>query len=377
MKTVMIVVNTSWNIYNFRLNLMHSLIKNGFRVIALAPKDEYSKKLKKDGFEWINLPFDNDSTNPLKETIQIKSFYKIYKSIMPDIILHYTIKPNIYGTLAAKLLNIPVINNVSGLGTIFLHNNLTSSIAKQLYRFSFKYAHKVFFQNNDDLNLFVNNGLIASKYTDRIPGSGIDINSFKVHSNILNNDREIVFLFIARLIKEKGIEEYIDAIKMIKEVNLNSNKKVKFQIIGDLYPSNPSAIQEDELKSWIDDGLIEYLGYQDDVKSFIEKASCIVLPSYREGLSKSLLEAASMERPIITTDVSGCRDVVDDGINGYLCNVKDSNSLKNQLIKMIELSPQDRENMGKRGRKKVINEFSDERVINKYLSSIHTILSDN
>ena len=377
MKIVMIVVNTSWNIYNFRLNLMRALQQNGFRVVALAPRDNYSVKLQKEGFEWIELPFDNSSTNPLKELVQIKKFHNIYKNINPNILLHYTIKPNIYGTLAAKLLKIPVINNVSGLGTIFLNNNLSSKIAKQLYKFSFKYVNKVFFQNDDDLEFFIKNRLITSQYTDRIPGSGIDIDSFKISDNRLNGDNDITFLLVARLIREKGIEEYIDAIKMIKEVNLNTNKKVKFQIIGDLYPSNPSAIQEDELKSWIDDGLIEYLGYQDDVKSFIEKASCIVLPSYREGLSKSLLEAASMERPIITTDVSGCRDVVDDGINGYLCNVKDSNSLKNQLIKMIELSPQDRENMGKRGRKKVINEFSDERVINKYLSSIHTILSDN
>ena len=371
----MIVVNTSWNIYNFRLNLMHSLMKDGFRVIALAPKDDYSKKLKREGFEWINLPFDNDSTNPLKETIQIKYFYKIYKSIMPDIILHYTIKPNIYGTLAAKLLNIPVINNVSGLGTIFLNNNLTSTVAKQLYRFSFQYAHKVFFQNYDDLDLFVNNKLVSKKHTDRVPGSGIDISKFKSHHKKAEENEQIIFLFIARLIREKGIEEYIEAIKMIKKMTFK--KQVKFQIIGDLYPSNPSAIQEEELKGWIEEELIEYLGYQDDVKSFIEKSSCVVLPSYREGLSKSLLEAGSMERPIITTNVSGCRDVVEDGVNGYLCEVEDSHSLKEQFIKMIGLSLRQREEMGKKGRKKVINEFSDERVIDKYLTSIHEILEES
>ena len=375
MKTVMIVVNTSWNIYNFRLNLMRALRKNGFRVVALAPKDNYSFKLQEEGFEWIELPFDNASTNPIKESMQIRYFYNIYKEIKPDILLHYTIKPNIYGTLAAKMLKIPVINNVSGLGTIFLNNNLSAKVAKQLYKFSFRYVNKVFFQNDDDLNLFVKNGLIASKYTDRIPGSGIDINSFKSSRLLLEKEREIIFLFVARLIREKGIEEYIEAIKMIKDIPLD--KPIKFQIIGDLYPSNPSAIQEDELKSWIDDGLVEYLGYQDDVKSFIEKSSCVVLPSYREGLSKSLLEAASMERPIITTNVSGCKEVVDDGVNGYLCEVQKSDSLKDQMIKMIQLSSKEREDMGKRGRKKVINEFSDERVIEKYLDSIHTILSDN
>ncbi|HIM93632.1 MAG TPA: glycosyltransferase family 1 protein [Campylobacterales bacterium] len=375
MKTVMIVVNTSWNIYNFRLNLMHSLQSSGFRVIALAPKDDYSIKLKEEGFEWINLPFDNSSTNPLKETMQIKYFHEIYKKVMPDIILHYTIKPNIYGTLAAKWLNIPSINNVSGLGTIFLNNTLSSKVAKQLYKFSFRYANKVFFQNDDDLNLFIENKLVSKKYTDRVPGSGIDIDKFKSNYNTQEEGDEIVFLFIARLIREKGIKEYIEAIKMIKDMNLN--KQVKFQIIGDLYLSNPSAISQNELDSWISDDLIEYLGYQSDVKSFIEKSSCVVLPSYREGLSKSLLEAASMEIPIITTDVSGCRDVVEDGVNGYLCRVQDSDSLKEQFVKMIELSVDDREKMGQKGREKVINEFSDERVIDKYLTSIHTILSDN
>ncbi len=371
----MIVVNTSWNIYNFRLNLMRAMRHNGFRVIALAPKDDYSIKLQEEGFEWIELPFDNASTNPIKESIQIGYFYNIYKKIKPNILLHYTIKPNIYGTLAAKILHIPVINNVSGLGTVFLHNTISSRVAKQLYKFSFRYVNKVFFQNDDDLSLFVRNGLVASKYTDRIPGSGIDIDSFKSSNNIFMENQEIIFLFVARLIREKGIEEYIEAIKMIKDITFD--KPVKFQIIGDLYPSNPSSIQDKELNGWIEDGLVEYFGYQEDVKSFIEKSSCVVLPSYREGLSKSLLEAASMEKPIITTNVSGCRDVVDDGVNGYLCEVKDSYSLKNQLVKMIELTPSQRENMGKRGRKKVINEFSDERVIEKYLNSIHTILSDN
>ncbi len=375
MKTVMIVVNTSWNIYNFRLNLMKALRYNGFRVIALAPRDNYSVKLQEEGFEWVELPFDNSSINPIKELMQIGYFHNIYKKIKPNILLHYTIKPNIYGTLAAKILNIPVINNVSGLGTVFLNNTISSRIAKQLYKFSFRYVNKVFFQNDDDLSLFVRNGLVASRYTDRIPGSGIDIDSFKSHDNVLMEKQEIVFLFVARLIREKGIEEYIEAIKMIKDISLD--RPVKFQIIGDLYPSNPSAIQEKTLKGWIEDGLIEYFGYQDDVKSFIEKSSCVVLPSYREGLSKSLLEAASMERPIITTNVSGCREVVDDGVNGYLCEVQDSYSLRNQLLKMIELTPTERENMGKRGRRKVINEFSDERVIEKYLDSIHTILSDN
>jgi len=372
MKTVLIVLNTSWNIYNFRLNLMKSLEKKGFKVIALSPYDDYSDKLQKEGFEWVDLPLDNDSTNVLKELSQIKSFYKIYKNIKPDIVLHYTVKPNIYGTFIATLLNIPSINNVSGLGTIFLKKKLVYKVAQILYRIVFRFSGKVFFQNKHDFQLFIDSKLIKKDIAEVIPGSGIDCQRFRpidVSSSSLNQNT-ITFLMIARLIKDKGIIEYIEAIKILKKQYPN----VKFKLIGSLYLSNPTAISKELLQSWIDEELIEYLPFSDVMEEIISRVDCIVLPSYREGLSRVLLEAASMAKPIITTDVAGCKDVVDDGVNGFLCKVKDEKSLAEKIEKMILLTVNERKKMGEKGREKALKEFDEKLVIEQYINSVFKIL---
>ena len=372
MKTVLIVLNTSWNIYNFRLNLMKSLEKKGFKVIALSPYDDYSDKLQKEGFEWVDLPLDNDSTNVLKELSQIKSFYKIYKNIKPDIVLHYTIKPNIYGTFIATLLDIPSINNVSGLGTIFLKKKLVYKVAQILYRIVFRFSGKVFFQNKHDFQLFIDSKLIKKDIAEVIPGSGIDCQRFRpidVPSSSLKQNT-ITFLMIARLIKDKGIIEYIEAIKILKKQYPN----VKFKLIGSLYLSNPTAISKELLQSWIDEELIEYLPFSDVMEEIISRVDCIVLPSYREGLSRVLLEAASMAKPIITTDVAGCKDVVDDGVNGFLCKVKDEKSLAEKIEKMILLTVNERKKMGEKGREKALKEFDEKLVIEQYINSVFKIL---
>ena len=372
MKTVLIVLNTSWNIYNFRLNLMKSLEKKGFKVIALSPYDDYSDKLQKEGFEWVDLPLDNDSTNVLKELYQIKSFYKIYKNIKPDIVLHYTIKPNIYGTFIATLLDIPSINNVSGLGTIFLKKKLVYKVAQILYRIVFRFSGKVFFQNKHDFQLFIDSKLIKKDIAEVIPGSGIDCQRFRpidVPSSSLKQNT-ITFLMIARLIKDKGIIEYIEAIKILKKQYPN----VKFKLIGSLYLSNPTAISKELLQSWIDEELIEYLPFSDVMEEIISRVDCIVLPSYREGLSRVLLEAASMAKPIITTDVAGCKDVVDDGVNGFLCKVKDEKSLAEKIEKMILLTVNERKKMGEKGREKALKEFDEKLVIEQYINSVFKIL---
>ena len=370
MKTIVIVLNTSWNIYNFRLNLMHSLKEEGYRVVALAPYDEYSEKIEEEGFEWINLPLDNNSTNPVKELIQIYSFYKIYRVLKADIILQYTIKPNIYGTLASKILGIPVINNVSGLGTIFLNESISAKIAKFLYRISFRFADGIFFQNREDQEIFIEHKLVKINRSKILPGSGIDTKRFAPLKYKKKNSDKIVFLMIARLIKEKGIVEYIEAIKMLKLQYSN----VRFQLIGSLYPGNPSAISKGLLNEWIDDNVVEYICFSDTMEKVIAQADCIVLPSYREGLSRVLLEAASMAKPIITTDVAGCRDVVEEGVNGFLCQVKNAKSLAKQMGKMILLNEEERVKMGKSGRAKIIQEFEETFVIQKYKKEVFNIL---
>lgn len=372
MKTIAIVLNTSWNIYNFRLNLMRALKKKGYRVIALAPYDEYSDKLKREGFEWINLSLNNDSTNPLTELKQIRNFYLMYKYIKPDIILQYTIKPNLYGTLAAFLLNIPVINNVSGLGTVFVQKKFIYKIVRLLYRILLHFPKKIFFQNRYDRELFIKEKLVKENISEVIPGSGVDTSRFFPIEGRKKSSDIITFLMVSRLIKDKGIKEYIAAVQSLKI----KYPKVRFQLIGSLYFGNPSAISKQELESWINNGIIEYLEFSDNMENIISKSDCIVLPSYREGLSRVLLESASMAKPIVTTDVAGCKDIVDHGVNGFLCKVKSSKSLSEEMEKIIVMSEENRISMGKKGRKKVLLEFDEKLVIKKYLSEISYIFKN-
>lgn len=369
-KHIAIVLNTSWNVYNFRLNLLKKLQQYGYNITVIAPQDAYSKKLEAEGFQYIDLKMNNDGTNVFEEFKLIVHFFKIYKVTHPDIILQYTIKPNIYGTFVASLLKIPVINNISGLGTIFLQDKMVYKFARFLYKGILRFPKKVFFQNKYDHERFLNEKLVKSENSETIPGSGIDVNRFMPIKHEKEEGSVFYFLMIARLIKDKGVVEYIEAIKIVKK----KYPKVKFQLIGALYLNNPTAIREEELTSWIEDDLIEYLGVSDNIEEVISQVDCVVLPSYREGLSRVLLEAASMEKPIITTDVPGCKDVVDHGVNGFLCEVKSSQSLAKRMMDMLSISSKSRDIMGTKSREKVIRQFNEDILIDKYLETIKEVL---
>ncbi|NQY94661.1 MAG: glycosyltransferase family 4 protein [Campylobacteraceae bacterium] len=368
-KRVAIVLNNSWYAYNFRLNLARSLKANGYKVCFIAPYDEkYSELLKKE-FEFIHLDIDAKGINPLKDFKTMISLYQVYKKNDPNIVLNFTIKPNIYSSIVAGIRNIKSINNITGLGTIFITESIVTKIAKILYKISLGFNSKVFFQNNDDKNLFIKNKLVSSIKCDVLPGSGVDLNKF-VPIPRYKNDDTFKFLLIARLLKDKGILEYIDAIKIIK----SKYKHVEFQLLGAVGVANKTAITKDELQDWIDDNLVTYLGTTDNVQDVIAKVDCVVLPSYREGTPRCLLEACAMEKPIIATNVVGCKDVVENEVNGYLCEVRNSKDLASKIEKMLNLSSSDLAKMGKKGRKKIINEFDEKIVINKYLESIRDIL---
>jgi len=362
---ITICSNTSWYLYNFRRGLIGALLKKGYRVYLIAPEDNYSKRLRELGCIFYNIDINNKGTNPIEDLKLIYEYYRLLKRISPDILLTYTIKPNIYASFASKLLGVRTINVVAGLGTVFLSDSLSSKIARFLYKLAF-IKNSVVFENGDDYIEFVKRDIIDKKQATVILGSGIDTKEFKPNPNLKREDNTLKFLFIARLIKDKGIGEYIEAIRELKP----KYPDVKFQVLGSFYFDNPSAVSKSEFDSWIREGLIEYLGYTDRVLEEIEKVDCIVLPSYREGLSRVLLEAGSMAKPIITTDVTGCREVVDDGVNGYLVPLKDSRALAIAMEKMINLTPKDREHMGQMGRIKIINEFDDSIVISKYLDVI-------
>lgn len=366
---IAIVLNTSWNVYNFRLGLINALRDNGHQVVILAPSDQYSHRLTELGFEFYPIKMDSRGVNPVKDSRLLWELYQLYKSIRPDIVLHYTVKPNIYGTLAAKAARIPMINNVCGLGTVFLQDSWVSTIAKALYRLAFRYPHKVFFQNHDDFQLFVREKLIKADIADTVPGSGINLCKFQAVPSSEKN-YQFVFLVISRLIYDKGIVEYIDAIRLLKARGVDA----RFQVLGAKDPNHKRGIPVEIVDGWIGEGLIEYLGTTDDVKSVVELSDCVVLPSYREGLPRTLLEAASLGKPIITTDTAGCKHVVDDQETGFLCKVRSADDLAEKMLSMLKLSSERRRSMGEKGRKKVKEQFDETIVINKYKDAIQRLV---
>ncbi|MFN3839893.1 MAG: glycosyltransferase family 4 protein [Cyclobacteriaceae bacterium] len=366
---VAVVLNTSWNIYNFRINLIKSLQARGHEVHTVAPYDEYTPNLTEIGCIHHPVKMDSRGANPVKDAALIFELRSIYKRIKPDVILHYTIKPNVYGTLAAAWLRIPVINNVCGLGTVFLKNDFISRVAVLLYRLSFRFANKVFFQNPDDLQLFLNRKLVTENRVDLLPGSGIDLNRFSPAP--LKRGGPFTFLLISRLITDKGVLEYIDAVKKLKAEGLEA----KFQVLGAIDEEHKRGISKSVIDQWIQSETIEYLGTTEDVRTFIQQADCVVLPSYREGTPRTLLEAASSSRPIIATNVPGCNQVVDDQVNGFLCNLKDANDLADKMRKMAALNESELNQLGQNGRKKMEAYYDESIVINKYLDALSEIES--
>ncbi|MFQ3215286.1 MAG: glycosyltransferase involved in cell wall biosynthesis [Marivirga sp.] len=364
---IAITLNTSWNIYNFRLSIIQQLLKRGHAVIAIAPKDDYTHKLTAIGCEFEDVKMDSRGANPIKDLGLTYELYTIYKKVAPDVILHYTIKPNIYGTLAAAKLGIPCINNISGLGTIFLNDTWISKVAMGLYRYSFRFPKKVYFQNQEDYQLFQDKNIIEKNICEVIPGSGIDLSYFEPLDYVEKSESQhFNFLMISRLIIDKGIREYVEAAKLLQERGL----KAKFYLLGGLDEEHSRGILKEELDSWIEDGIIEYLGKTDDVRQFIKSADAVVLPSYREGTPRTLLEAAACNRPIVATNVPGCNNVVDDQLNGLLCKVKDAFDLSLKMKTMFYLGHERRSEMANAGRRLVERRFNHEIVIETYIKAI-------
>lgn len=366
---ILISINTFWNIYNFRVELINALQSKGHEVIALAPKDAYAAKLEALGVKCVNINMNQQSINPFRDLKLIRDYYSIFKTIQPDLILSYTIKPNIYGNLAARMLSIPTINNISGLGTIFIKKTVISYIGRLLYKIGLASSSHVFFQNNEDRQLFIKYKLIKSTKNSVIPGSGVDTTYFKSNRTTNLGNR---FLFVGRLIRHKGVIEFLEAALRVLQIY----PEKQFFLVGELGCNNNTALTKSKLDYYLNQSSqIQYLGKTDDIKSILSEVDVMVLPSYREGLSKSLIEAAAMSLPIITTDVPGCREVVEHKFNGILCQVKSTSSLENAILEMILLSNETRHFMGLNGRLKVIDTFSNTIVIKTYLQKIKNIFT--
>lgn len=369
---IIICLNTAWNLVNFRSGLIRALVAASYEVVAVAPNDKYSDSLKTLGCRFVPLHMDNGGTNPVKDVLLLWRFFRLFAKERPDVFLGYTVKPNVYGSLAARWLHIPVINNIAGLGTAFIHGGWVMRIIRWLYRTALRRSAQVFFQNDDDRKLFVSLGLVRADKTASLPGSGIDLDRFVFMPmpTIGDDCASFRFLLIARMLHDKGVGEYVEAARLLR----HRFPHAEFCLLGFVDVKNPAAISRSEMDAWVAEGVVNYLGESDDVRSQIAAAGCIVLPSYREGTPRSLLEAAAMGRPIITTDAVGCREVVDDGVNGLLCQPRDALGLAEKMTRMIAMSHSEREAMGLRGREKVEREFDEQIVIKKYLEVISSIL---
>ena len=382
-KKIIIAVNSTFNLINHRVGLINGLLDQGYEVAALSPTDQFSSRLHELGCQHIPLKMERKGTNIVRDLLLFWRYRVLLKQHLPEIYLGFTAKPNIYGSLAAQSLGIPVINNISGLGTVFgamstsLVGNLLARLLRALYWFALSRSDKIFFQNKDDRREFIERGVVKAHLTDLLPGSGVDLNRFaytpitanSLASNDNNEKKNTRFLLISRMLWDKGVGEYVEAARLL----CRRYPQAEFCMIGFLDSQNPEAISEVQINEWIEEGIVQYLGVISDIRPEIINADCVVLPSrFREGTPRSLLEAAAMGRPIITTNTIGCRETVNDGVNGYLCIPYNSVDLSKKMERIIQLDGTQRHEMGKCGREKMEIQFDQQIVIQKYLEAIST-----
>ena len=363
-QTVLVSANSLWNILNFRTGLVRALSARGFSVVVAAPPSAQEMEQTKTGMDIRDMPMDRSGMNPFADGLLMLRYALLMREVRPCAFLGFTIKPNIYGSLAARLAGLPSIPNVSGLGTAFIRGGLLGRFVTALYRIAFASSHCVFFQNPDDRDLFLARKIIRPEKARLLPGSGIDLERFPPAAPL--KSRDPTFLLIGRLLADKGVREFVEAARMTRL----KFPGARFQLLGGLDPGNPTAIAQPELTQWIEQGVVEYLGPTDDVRPFIADADAVVLPSYREGLPRSLLEGGAMGRALIATDVPGCREIVKDGTSGLTCEVRNAASLADAMARFAAMEVDQRQKLGEAARRKIESEYDERLVINAYLDML-------
>lgn len=363
------VANSCWSIQQYRCGVIRALLARGARVSIIAPADRASESLQALGCEFHSLTLSAKSANPLADWKCFSQLLRLYRQQRPDCIFQYTIKPNIYGSLAARLAGIPCIAVTTGLGFVFINDNLVARIGRALYRVSLRSTHQVWFLNQDDRREFLLRNLVREQQTFVLPSEGIDLDYYAPGQRPPSEDGTFRFLLIARMLWDKGVGEYVEAARRIRA----QYPHVRFQLLGPADVENPSAISRAQLLAWQNEGLVEYLGTAPDVRGAIAQADCVVLPSYREGVPRTLLEAASMEKPIVATDVPGCREVVRDGVTGRLCLARNSDELAATLLEVCRSDDETLRGMGKAGRQDVEARFGEAQIVDIYLDAINQL----
>ena len=362
---VFLTSNTSWYLYNFRASTIQALREQGNRVICLSPPDDFSQRLVDElGAEHIALPLDGKSTGAVQELRSLQFIWAVMRRYRPDFVFNFTVKMNIYCGLVCALQKIPFANNISGLGTAFIHDSWLFRRVRQVYGLVNRRAQRLFFQNEEDLAVFRGKGMLGDTPYTLLPGSGVDLQRFQ--ASPLPEGGPFTFIMIARLLGDKGVREYAEACRQLKAEGLD----VRCLLVGPLGVSNRTAISEGEVRQWQADGVLEYPGATDDVRPLIEQSHVLVLPSYREGMPRTVLEAAAMGRPAIVTDVPGCRHAVEAGVTGWLCEVRSAGSLVEQMRSVVAMEAEKLQQAGDAARKRMEERFSEEVVVEAYLGCL-------
>jgi glycosyltransferase involved in cell wall biosynthesis len=364
---VVVSYNTSRYVYLFRRNLIRRLLDEGYSVHVVAPFDSYTEKLQAMGCAFTPIKMRVKAIDPWHDAAILFNYMRVYRRLRPCVALHYTIKPNIYGSLAARLAGVPVINNIAGLGYVFIGRSPLQPLVRKLYAVALRKAHCVFFQNRDDLGVFLKSRLVEPSRSRLIRGSGVDLRFFSPQPEMGRKAGPFTFLLVGRMLWDKGIREYVEAARILKA----KHPTVRFQLLGEADADNPRAISLSELRSWTANGWVEYLGEVEDVRPYIAASDCLVLPSYyREGVPHSLLEGGAMAKPLIAADAPGTREPVEDGVNGFLCRVKDPSDLARKMERMLQLGEEARLEMGQASRRKIQRDFNEAQVIDRYMTEV-------
>lgn len=365
---VFLTSNTSWYLYNFRASTIQALREQGNRVICLSPPDDFSRRLVDElGAEHIALPLDGKGTGAVQELRSLRFIWMVMRRYRPDFVFNFTVKMNIYCGLVCALQKIPFANNISGLGTAFIHDSWLFRRVRQVYGLVNRRAQRLFFQNEEDFSVFRNAGLLGSVPVTLLPGSGVNLKRFAFSP--LPQGKPVTFLMIARLLGDKGVREYAQAAALLQARHIPA----RCVLLGQLGVSNRTAITRDEVQQWQHNGVLDYQGETNDVRPFIRHAHALVLPSYREGMPRTVLEAAAMGRPAIVTDVPGCRHAIEPGVTGWLCEVRSAESLAAQMQRFVEMDPADRQAAGDAARRRMEAHFSEDVVVRAYLDCLENM----
>lgn len=363
---VAIILNASWNIVNFRMGLLRNLEKAGHEIVAIAPRDDFSEAIP---FEFYELPMQAKGMNPLNEASLLSNMIRIFRKARPDMILTFTPKPNIYGSLAAWWLGIPSIANVAGLGTMFTGGRAARLLMEMLYRIAFWKASWVFFQNEEDKAYFLSKRIVRPERSARIYGSGVDLERFVPRPQ--NPRPETVFLLVSRLLREKGVGDYVEAARRLR----NAGVPARFRIVGIFDEDNPKAITRAEMEAWVREGAVEFLGASRDVRDPMSDADCVVLPSsYREGVPRVLIEAAALGRPLVAYANVGVGDIVETGRNGFLVPSRNVEALAEALTRMARMSPEERSMLCLESRRIAEERFDEQRIAQEYVWAIKNVI---